>query len=72
MFQGWTPRTLAPDRPAHMSGNHPLPPVHRLLGDLGEDRAASDPAAREPALALVEAALLIADEPLPLRKLVQI
>ncbi len=72
MFRGWMPRTLAPNRSAHMPRNHPAPAIHRLHVDLGDDGASNDPVAREPTLALLEAALLIADEPLPLRKLVQV
>jgi segregation and condensation protein B len=72
MFRGFTPRVLAPNRPAHMPRNRPLPLVHRLPGELDDDGASADPLARPPALAMLEAALLIADEPLPVRKLVQI
>jgi segregation and condensation protein B len=72
MFRGWTPRLLAPSPAAHMPRNHRLPPILRLRAELSNDGASADPSAREPALALLEASLLIADEPLPLRKLVQI
>lgn len=72
MFHGWMPRVLAPSPSAHMPRNHRLPLIHRLQGDSADAGDSADPLARDPALALVEAALLIADEPLPLRKLVQI
>ena len=72
MFHGRTPRTLAPPRLSHMPGNHRLPLIHRQQGEVGDDKSASDLRAREPALALLEAVLLIADEPLPIRKLVQV
>jgi segregation and condensation protein B len=72
MFRGFTPRPLPSNRPAHMPRNRPLPLIHRLPGELRDDGASADPQGRAPALALLEAALLIADEPLPLRKLVQV
>src|SRR5260221_7902961 len=71
MFRGWIPRTLAPPRFTDMPGNGRLPMIHREYGDL-DAGAAMDPHAREPALALLEAVLLIADEPWPIRKLVQV
>jgi segregation and condensation protein B len=45
--------------------------IHREAGEF-DTCGASDPHAREPALALLEAVLLIADEPMPIRKLVQV
>ncbi len=72
MFRGWTPRLLAPSPSAHMPRNHRPALIHRLQADMEGERGSADPLARAPALALLEAALLIADEPLPLRKLVQI
>ena len=72
MFRGWVPRTLAPPRFSEMPRNHRLPAIHRQVGDIGDEGASFDPLAREPALALLEAVLLIADEPLPIRKLVQV
>ena len=72
MFHGQTARTLAPPRLPHMPCNHRLPLIHRQPSEVGDDGAASDPLARKPALALLEAVLLIADEPLPIRKLVQV
>jgi segregation and condensation protein B len=71
MFHGWMPRTLAPPRFADGPGNCRLPMIHRQHGE-HDTSVASDPCAREPAMALVEAVLLIADEPLPIRKLVQV
>ena len=69
MFRGWMPRTIAPpERPR----NTPLPVIQRMLVDLGDDSASSDPQGRDRSLALLEAVLMIADEPLPIRKLVQV
>jgi segregation and condensation protein B len=58
-------------RPDCLPRNVPLPAIHRLAGDTRTDARPSDPLARDAALAAVEAALLAADEPLPIRKLVQ-
>jgi segregation and condensation protein B len=55
-----------------MPRNHQLSLIYRLHVESDEEGASSDPLAREPALALLEAVLLIADEPLPIRKLVQV
>jgi segregation and condensation protein B len=57
--------------PERLPGNVPLPAIHRRGGDARTDARATDPLARDTALALVEALLLAADEPLPLRKLIQ-
>ena len=54
-----------------MPRNRALPPIHRQVGDADTD-AVTDPLGRDSALALLEAVLLIADEPLPLRKLVHV
>jgi len=63
---------IAPyQRIRHMPGNRRLPLVHRLPGEMDVDGSSADPLARDKALALVEAVLLIADEPLPMRKIVQ-
>lgn len=51
--------------------NHPLPAAWRRGADDERDRRSSDPLARDAILAHLEAALLIADEPLPPRKLAQ-
>jgi segregation and condensation protein B len=75
MLPGWTPRSLGPfalPRVPHMPSNHRLPLIHRLDSELDEEGASSDPLAREPALAMLEAVLWVADEPLPVRKLVQV
>jgi segregation and condensation protein B len=56
----------APDR---LPGNQRLPAVYRLGSGHGGEPAAQGPLARDPALALVEAVLLIADEPLTARRL---
>jgi segregation and condensation protein B len=75
MYRGWMPRSLGPlasPRVPHLPRNHKLSLIHRLHVESDEEGASSDPLAREPALALLEAVLLIADEPLPIRKLVQV
>ncbi len=75
MFRGWIARPLGPPasrRAPHLPSNCRLPLIHRLQGELDEESASSGPLVREPALALLEAVLLIADEPLPIRKLVQV
>ena len=68
MFRGYSQRRLTLTRPR----NHPLPAIYRQLADLETDGACSDPCARDRSLAILEAVLLIADEPLPIRKLVQV
>jgi segregation and condensation protein B len=72
MFRGLVQRTLGTQRTGHLPRNRPLPLIHRVIGDIEDSGASIDPLGREPALALLEAALLIADEPMPIRKLVQI
>jgi segregation and condensation protein B len=69
MFRGFQRRSIAPVRSIR---NASLPSVYRRL--CGDDDAdgSRDPLGREPVLALLEAALLIADEPLPIRKLAQV
>jgi segregation and condensation protein B len=51
-----------------LPGDHPLPLVYRLLEEVAEQAPVGE-GVREPAVALVEAAMLVADEPLPARKL---
>src|SRR6516162_8786073 len=55
-----------PDRPPR---NRRLPAVYRSLGEAGGEAVARGELARDPRLAVVEAALLAADEPLTLRRL---
>ena len=57
--------------PSHMPRNHRLPSVYRQIAGAERETAPNDPLARDATLALLEAVLLIADEPLPIRKLVQ-
>lgn len=67
-------RPLSPllrSRSRFWPGNHRLPPFHRLPAEAGEALPAVA-GGRDPALALVEAALLAADEPLPPRKLARV
>jgi len=71
MYRGPTTRTLAPPRTPHLPGNHRLPAIHRQIGEVVDAGKSSDPLARDPALAFLEAALLVADEPLPARKLAE-
>jgi segregation and condensation protein B len=54
--------------PSRLPRNHRLPPVYRLLDD-ASDFAPADPQARDAKLARLEAALMLADEPLSARKL---
>lgn len=72
MFRGWTPRGFGPKYAPHMPRNQPLPSIHRQHVDIDEAGVSTDPLARAPALALLEAALLSADEPLPMRRLMQV
>jgi segregation and condensation protein B len=51
--------------------DHRLPPVYRLLGEENTEDQGQGAFARSPGLALVEAALMIADEPLTVRRLTQ-
>jgi segregation and condensation protein B len=51
--------------------DHSRPLIYRLLEAPKEEKPA-DPLARSPKLALIEAALLLAEEPVPARKLVQV
>jgi segregation and condensation protein B len=65
------PRPLGPlarRRSDRLPANHPVPLAYRLSFERGEG-ASNDPLRRDPALAQLEAALLVADEPLPVRKL---
>jgi segregation and condensation protein B len=60
-------------RPAQRRpGNHRLPAALRRHSDADREARRSDPLARDPGLALLEAALLVADEPLAARKLVAV
>lgn len=69
MFRGHTARSIATARTPR---NHRLPAIYRQLADVADAGATADACGRERALALLEAVLLIADEPLPIRKLVQV
>ena len=71
MFRGYQTRFLTAPRLRHMPANCATPLIHRLQGDPDVQAASADPLAREKSLALLEAVLLIADEPLPIRKLAQ-
>jgi segregation and condensation protein B len=54
-----------------LPGNTPVPPALRGFGSEAGQRTSDDPLARDPQLALVEALLLAADEPLNTRRLAQ-
>jgi segregation and condensation protein B len=70
MFQVPTTRgPLARRRPDLPPGNQPLPSIYRILRDDALEPHATGPGARDKNLALVEAALLAADEPLTARRL---
>jgi segregation and condensation protein B len=72
MYRGWNPRTIVPVpvafRPRAVAGRV----IHRALLDGSDEGASTDGLGRDRDLALIEAVLMIADEPLPLRKLVQV
>jgi segregation and condensation protein B len=59
--------------PRHLPTNHALPQVYRQPDDSADETAVagSGPLVRDAKLAMLEAALLVADEPLPTRKLAQ-
>jgi segregation and condensation protein B len=56
-------------RPERLPENHPLPLLYRLVRDEPAEQAQPGELTREARLALVEAALLAADEPLTARRL---
>src|ERR1043165_9049307 len=70
MFNGFTPRTLAPPS-IRAARNHVLPLALRQPSESGTPGHTHEPCARDAELATLEAVLLIADEPLPVRKLGQ-
>jgi segregation and condensation protein B len=73
MLTGKTPRgPLARRATDRLPGNTPLPLAWRLLGDGIVDAPPSDPLGRDAAMANLEAILLAADEPLPMRRLAQV
>jgi segregation and condensation protein B len=71
MFRGWHPRSIDTIRSAHRPANCAPPLIHRLQAELDDQGNSADPLGRDKTLAMLEAVLLIADEPLPIRKLVQ-
>jgi segregation and condensation protein B len=64
--------TLSPPRPDLPPRDTPLPPALRGDGQPDGAAASTDPLARDEATASLEAALFLADEPLPARKLAQV
>jgi segregation and condensation protein B len=65
-------RTPLGRRPTdRLPGNYRLPAAYRLDADRGADSVPQGALARDVALAMVEAALVTADEPLPARRLAQ-
>src|SRR5262249_13603095 len=73
MHYGWTARgPMARGGTATLPGNRRLPLAYRLLDDAPAGPVAQGESARDPRLALVEAALLAADEPLTPRRLVAV
>jgi segregation and condensation protein B len=67
-------RALGPQarrRPDQLPRNHRLPLLYRLDTEPGFEGASNDPLGRDADLAMIEALLLAADEPLPTRKLAQ-
>ncbi|MCE9530211.1 MAG: SMC-Scp complex subunit ScpB, partial [Planctomycetes bacterium] len=69
-LSGWR-SPLQARRTDRFPSNYRLPAILRLLDD-SADLAPVDPQAREPKIARLEAALMLADEPLPARKLAAI
>jgi segregation and condensation protein B len=63
---------MARRSPNRLPGNTPLPLALRGFGEGGADAPTSDPLGRDAPLALLEAILLAADEPLPTRRLAQV
>src|SRR5437588_3634736 len=59
-------------RPDRLPGNVPLPAAYRVAAELPNDPRTADPLTREAALAVVEAVLFAAEEPLPVRKIAQV
>jgi segregation and condensation protein B len=59
-------------RPDRLPDNVRLPAAYRLAGDAPTEARPADPLARDAPLALLEAVLLAADEPLPARKFAQV
>src|SRR5579859_498534 len=59
-------------QPSRLPSNQRLPLVYRLSGEEGAEPAARGPLARDASLAFIEAALLVADEPLPARRLADV
>jgi segregation and condensation protein B len=73
MLTGKTPRgPLARRATDRLPGNKPLPLAWRILGDGVAEAPPSDPLGRDAAMATLEAILLAADEPLPMRRLAQV
>jgi segregation and condensation protein B len=55
----------------HLPRDHRLPLIHHIGLESATESVSNDPLARDPQTAALEAALLVADEPLPTRKLAQ-
>jgi len=73
MHFGWTARgPLTRARAAALPANRRLPQAYRLLEAASAGPVAQGESARDPPLAAVEAALLVADEPLTPRRLAAI
>jgi segregation and condensation protein B len=66
----WGPAARA--RSDRLPRNHRLPLAYRLSDDEAAEPRARGALARDPVLAQLEAALLVADEPLPARKLASV
>ena len=73
MYQHRSRHGTAARRPyAVRPGNAVLPPALRLRAAFSGEAPPTDPLAREPRLARLEAALLLADEPRPARRLADV
>jgi len=65
------PATVACRQPTRLPRDRRLPLIYRLDLDHAAERGSNDPLGRDPATAVVEAVLLVADEPVPTRRLAQ-
>ncbi len=62
---------LSRRQPAHLPRDQRLPLIYRLNLDATAERVSNDPLGRDAETAALEAVLLVADEPLPTRRLAQ-
>lgn len=65
------PTLLSRRQPAQLPRDRRLPLIYRLNLDAAAERISNDPLGRDASLAALEAVLLVADEPVPTRRLAQ-